>query len=135
MQGLCCFWGLENALAAMGKILCAGHRYSVIATTLFRTLTSDRKINLPTFLPMYITCRFGRANVQHIRCSCNTSVAPKYVDFLATTWPRLRSIPLHATVKPVAANSATGPDNPRKIQAHQRPNPRLSALFHACNSV
>ena len=86
---------------------------------------------------MCITRCFGRANVQHICYACNITVAPHIwkIASPATTWPRLRATLPHATVKPVAANSATGPENPRKMQAHKRPNPRLPAFFCACISV
>jgi len=49
----------------------------------------------------------------------------------ATTWPRLRIRPPQATVNPIAANSATGPENPGKIQAHQRPKPMIAGAFFA----
>lgn len=47
----------------------------------------------------------------------------------ATTGHDCASALPQATVQLVAANSATGPDNPSKIQAHQRPNSRLPAHF------
>ena len=87
-------------------------------------------MSLPTTRWQYV---FPKSNFCDMspRAAWKSLIRSHLRHYLAT----IASPPPARYLSAVAANSATGPDNPSKMQAQQRPKSRLQAFFYARNFV